>query len=298
MHPVLIDFFGTFGLPSYFKLHTYGLMIAIAFLVGMQLGVRNARQVDLSAERNFDQFILDLCFWILIAAMVGSRVLFIIVNWHDYADSPAKIFRVWEGGLVFYGGLIGAVLFSVYYCRKKSRDFFMVADILIPSVALGQFFGRLGCYAAGCCWGVAVDSDFFSAVQFPDGSLAYNSMLRTGAIGAEALHTIHVHPVQLYESLGTLTIFFVLQLTRPGKRFHGQVLLTYLFAYSILRASLEFIRGDKERGVYNVFGDVMFSTSQMISIGVATTAVTLLVYLLVRIARRGREQPAPAETSA
>ena len=93
MHPVLIDF-------GFFKLHTYGLMMAIAFMVGMQLAVREARRIDLSKKRDFDQFILDLCFWILISALIGSRIVFIMVNWEqDYSNDPLKMFRVWEGGL-------------------------------------------------------------------------------------------------------------------------------------------------------------------------------------------------------
>lgn len=283
MHPVLIDFFKTFSdsLPHLFSLHTYGLMIAIAFMVGMQLATRDGRRVDLSKDRNFDTFILDLCFWILVAAMVGSRVVFIIVNWgDDYSKDPMKIFRIWEGGLVFYGGLIGAVLFSVYYSIRKGHDFYVVADTLIPMVALGQFFGRLGCFAAGCCWGKTVGEGYWSAVQFPSGSLIYNSMQHAGKIAAGASHTLHVHPVQLYESMGTLTLFFILLLTRAKKRFHGQLLLTYLFLYPILRSSLEFIRGDKERGEFTIFGDVVMSTSQMISIGIATVAVVLLAFLM------------------
>lgn len=272
MHPVLIDF-------GFFKLHTYGLMIAIAFLVGMQLGTREARRVDLSPDRKFDQFILDLCFWILVAAMVGSRLLFIIVNWDEYARDPLKIFRVWEGGLVFYGGFIAAVLFSVWYSRSKGHDFFLVADILIPSVAMGIFFGRLGCFAAGCCWGGTVDSSFTFGVQFPAESLIHSSMRSHGLIGPDAPWTLHVHPVQLYDSIGGLTIFFLLQALKSRKRFNGQLLLVFLFLYPIHRSIMETLRGDKERGVYHLIGDLALSTSQIISIVVALVAVTLLVYL-------------------
>ncbi len=287
MHPVLIDFFG------FFKLHTYGLMIALGFMIGMQLGVREARRVDTSKDRDFDKFILDLTFWILIAAMVGARTLFIIVEWDErYANDPLKVFYIWEGGLVFYGGLIGAVLFSVYYCYKHKRNFFLVADTLIPSVALGQFFGRIGCLAAGCCWGVMTNPDFPLAIQFPDGALIHSSMERHGVIPAGAAFTPHVHPVQLYESTGTLILFFILLFVRSGKRFHGQALLTYLFAYPILRTSLEFIRGDKERGEYQIFG-LTASTSQIISVLVATIALILLISLVNRN-RRQHAQAAPA----
>ncbi|MGF1510987.1 MAG: prolipoprotein diacylglyceryl transferase [Myxococcota bacterium] len=273
MHPVLIDFFGQF------QLHTYGLMVALGFVVGMQLGVIEARRVDPTAEKSFDQFILDLTFWILVAAIVGARALFIIVEWDDrYAHDPIRIFKIWEGGLVFYGGLIGAFLFSVYYCWKRKMNFFMVADVLIPSVALGHFFGRLGCLAAGCCWGEVASPDFPLAVQFPDGSLVHSSMERQGLIGHGAAFTPHLHPVQLYEAFGELMIFFVLLFVRSVKRFHGQALLTYLFIYPVLRTGLEFIRGDKARGT-NVLGTV-FSTSQFISIVIAACAFLLTVYLL------------------
>lgn len=273
MHPVLIDVFGLF------KLHTYGLMIAIGFLTGMQLGVREARRVDLGEKKDFDQFILDLTFWILLVAMAGSRLLFIMVEWEkDYSKDPLRIFRFWEGGLVFYGGFLASVIFSVYYSRKKKRDFFQVADTLIPSVALGHVFGRLGCFAAGCCWGKQAEN-FPLAVRFPPGSLAYQSMQSAQVIAYDAPHTFPIHPVQLYESIGELLVFFILLAVRTRKRFHGQVLLTYLFLYPILRTTLEFFRGDKARGVDILFG---LSTSQLISVMVAIVAVFLLVYLTRR----------------
>lgn len=273
-------------------LHTYGLMIALGFLIGMQLGLREARRIDLSEKRDFDQFIMDLTFWILIVAMVGSRILFIIVEWEkDYARDPLKIFRIWEGGLVFYGGFLASVLFSAYYSRRKGRDFFMVSDTLIPSVALGHFFGRLGCFAAGCCWGGQVDPSFAFAVRFPPGSLAYTSMRAAGLIDQDAPHTIAIHPVQLYESSGELILFFILLFARTRKRFHGQVLLTYLFLYPLLRSSLEMIRGDKARGVDVLLG---MSTSQLISAIVATAAVAITVTLMKKRGSVEAARPAAA----
>ncbi len=287
MHPVLFNFFGLFNV------HTYGLMIALGFMIGMQLGTREARRVDLSEEGGFDQFILDLTFWILIVAMIGARILFIIVEWQDdYSKDPFKIFKIWEGGLVFYGGFIASVLFSIWYSVHNKRDFFLVADTLIPSVSLGHFFGRIGCFAAGCCWGKAVSPDFPFAVQFPPDSLIYNTMQRTGVIAYDAIATIHVHPTQLYESFGELCLFFLLLFIRTRKRFHGHVLLAYLFLYPILRTSIEFIRGDKARGEYDFFGATI-STSQIISILIATIAAVTLASLL----RRKRTAPASLGSS-
>lgn len=281
------------GDPYKLTIHTYGLMIAIGFLLGMQLGLREARRIDVSEKKNFDQFIMDLTFWILIVAMIGSRILFILVEWRsDYSRDPLKIFRIWEGGLVFYGGFIASVLFSIYYSYKNRRDFFVVADTLIPSVALGHFFGRLGCFAAGCCWGGQVDASFPFGVQFPPGSLAYNTLQKTEAIGLDAVATMHLHPVQLYESFGELSIFFILLLMRSKKRFHGQVLLTYLFIYPLLRTSMEFLRGDTARGTNIIFG---LSTSQLISVILASCALVTLVYLQ---RKRGALTPPPSGAAA
>lgn len=292
MHPVLIDF-SWLGLPFEARLHTYGLMIALGFLVGMQLAAREARRIDVSKSGGFDQFVLDLSFWILIVSIAGARVLFIIVEWGSvYANNPLKIFQIWNGGFVFYGGFIAAVLFSIWYSRYKGRSFLLVADTLIPSVALGHFFGRLGCLAAGCCWGVETHPDFPLAVQFPEGSQIFASMVRNGIIAPAAEMTPHVHPVQLYESFGELCIFFALISMRSVKRFHGQVLLTYLFLYPILRTTLETIRGDKERGEYMVLG-MQASTSQIISVIIAAIALTLLV-TLVRKKRHHEPPTAPS----
>ena len=211
----------------------------------------------------------------------------------ELAKTPLKILKIWEGGLVFYGGFIGAVLFSIYYSWRRGRNFFLVSDVLIPSVALGHFFGRLGCFAAGCCWGGVVSGDFPFAVQYPEGGLAFTTMRNEGLISPDAAHTLHVHPVQLYEAFGELAIFFLLLAVRSRKRFHGQMLLTYLFAYPVLRTTLEFFRGDRIRGVYSVFG-VDVSTSQIISTIVAASALGLLAFFVRKRHAEHRALAAPA----
>lgn len=287
MHPVLFDFGMIMGRGP-LRLHIYGVMIALAFLVGMQLAAREARRVDTSPRRDLDKFVLDLCFYILLVSMAGSRVYFIAVNWGtEYSHDPLKIFRVWEGGLVFYGGLLSAIAFSVYYSRRKGHDFFMVADMLVPFVALGAMFGRIGCFASGCCWGRAVDADFPLGVQFPEGSLAFSSMARNGIIDATSHWTTHIHPVQLYDSFGELIIFCILLLVRAKKRFHGHVFLVFLFFYPLWRSLVETLRGDKERGVYDFLGLAKLSVAQITSIGVALVAVVILFALRNRFTKVG-----------
>ena len=280
--------------PLVIPLHTYGLLVAAAFLVAMQLAGRAARRAGLDRER-----VMDLCFWILLAAMVGSRALFIVVNWQDYANDPGSIFAFWKGGLVFYGGFIGAVLISIWYMRRHRMSFFPYADAIIPSVSIGHAIGRLGCFAAGCCWGAACDPHLPWAARFPPESLAYQSQVATHAIQLGAPSTLPIHPTQLYESLGELAIFVALTLWRPRKRFHGELLALYLVLYAPLRALIETLRGDEERGrVFNFLGPLArgawwnLSTSELISVGIFALGIGLYVALSRRAG--GRTEPAAA----
>jgi len=268
--------------PLTVPLHTYGLLIATAFIVAMWVTGRNAERQGLDKDR-----VMDLDFWILLAAMVGSRVLFILVNWDDYARDPASIIAFWKGGLVFYGGFIGAVTVSIWYMRKHGMSFFPYADAMVPAVALGHAIGRLGCFAAGCCWGGACDPHLAFAARFPPESLAYQSQLEHHVISFGALSTIPIHPTQVYESLGELCIFIVLTFfIAPRKRFNGQVLALYLMLYAPLRGLIEHFRGDEERGrLLNGLGGVARgawwnpSTSEAISLGLFVVGLVLLVVL-------------------
>lgn len=271
------------GIP----IHTYGVMIGLGFITAVTaaawISVREWPG-KLGLERR-DQ-IFDLAFYLFIGGIVGSRVLFIMVNWKDYAAHPAKIFDI-GGGLVFYGGLIGAAGAAVWYSRKHGIEFFRLADIAMPLVSLGQAFGRLGCFSAGCCWGDITTHDKAPfAVEFPGAtaqnlfggvagtpSLAYSSMAdpsnetrwvieKTGEVFPQAVegavrisewasahgHTLPVHPTQLYESFGQIILFATLMTVRRWRRFHGQIFATWLMCYAVLRTSVEMFRGDLERG--------------------------------------------------
>lgn len=269
--------------PQPLPLHTYGLMIAVGFVSGLHLAGREAER---SGFLKKDQ-IYDVAFYILLAAMVGSRVLFIIVNWtgpDGYGAHPDRILKFWTGGLVFFGGLIGATLMSVWYARKHKLDFKVLADIVIPVVALGHFFGRMGCIAAGCCWGkVCADPGFVLGAKYPPGALAYSDMIKQEAHRAfivEHGHTPAVHPTQLYEGVGELLIFFLLTWYRPKKRFHGQILAMYMICYSLLRLTIETFRGDWGRGMLFKFpaeNPVILSTSQLIGVAILIGGVVLFL---------------------
>jgi len=273
------------GIP----IHLYGILLAAGFMsaVGLSAALAQREWPGEEGAKKREQ-VLDLAFWVFLAAMVGSRVLFILVNWQDFNLAAAirhPIDNLLGGGLVFYGGLLGATGAAFWYCRKERVDFLRLADVAMPTVSLGQCFGRLGCFSAGCCWGdVAAEGTRF-AVRFPGADLARNILgqvshtaslaFQSQAAGADRWvdvatgqavdrsvqgavrvsewvaqhhHTLPVHPTQLYEALGQFVLFLAFLALRGWRRFHGQIFGMWLMAYAVLRYSVELFRGDAERG--------------------------------------------------
>jgi phosphatidylglycerol:prolipoprotein diacylglycerol transferase len=269
--------------PLSLPLHTYGLMIATGFVVAFALAQREARRRGQDAQR-----VGDLAFWIIVSALVGSRLYYIAVNAGEYVGPGAwvsahgvripRVLAVWEGGLVFYGGFIGAALTAWWFMRRHGMRFLPYADTLIPSVAIGHFFGRLGCFAAGCCWGSVSHAHLPWLARFPPQSLAYQSFAQRpnaeAFLAPDRLATLPLHPTQLYESFGELALFALLVLVvRPRKRFDGQVLATWLMAYAVLRTVVELFRGDVERGVVAGLGVGQWTSIVIFAIGAAVWAV-------------------------
>ena len=137
MYPVLLKF-------GDLTLHTYGVMLAIGFFLGVVLALREARRVGIDSN-----LILDLSFYALIAALIGSRLFYVLGNWEEFKGNPVDIFKFWRGGLVFYGGLIFAFLVGFWYVRRYRLNFSKLTDVMAPSIAIGQAMGRLGCFFAG-----------------------------------------------------------------------------------------------------------------------------------------------------
>ena len=238
-----------------FTLHTYGVFIAMAFLSAIALALREARREGEDANK-----ILDLCFYMLVAAIVGSRILYVLINWSTFRHDPFEIVRIWQGGLVFYGGFIGALLTALWYMRRKGLPLLKTADIMAPSIAFGLFVGRIGCFFAGCCYGKTCDLPWAVIFTHPE-SLAPKG--------------VPLHPTQLYSSLNGLFIFFVLVGIRRIKGFEGQIFWTYVLLYGVTRSIIEHFRGD-ERGM---FVEGMFSTSQLIGLIMAVIAIAMMIIL-------------------
>lgn len=264
MHPLLFqtDLFGLLRDP--WSLHTYGLLIASGFLIALALIKRQAEREGEDPER-----FVDLAFYLLVAGLIGARVVFIFTKLDEFIANPIEVLMFWRGGLVWYGGFIAASGYVAYYCRRYKLPFFKFVDILVPYMALAHAFGRLGCLAAGCCFGRVTELPW--GIVFPVGSMVQQAQLGAHLI-ASGQRALPVHPTQLYEAAGELGLFWLLILARRVKRFHGQLFLIWLGAYPALRSTIEMFRGDKERGVY------ILSTSQYISIGVALVAAILVGY--------------------
>jgi phosphatidylglycerol:prolipoprotein diacylglycerol transferase len=272
-----------------FQIHSYGVAIAVGFLVAIFLGARQARRVG-----EDDWAVQELCFWLLVTSMVGARLLYLVTNFHEYATACrdgldghslshaawecTRALHVWEGGLVFYGGFLCAGGFAWWYTHRRGMRFARTADILAPSVAIGHFFGRLGCFAAGCCWGAPSAAPW--AMRFPSESLAFQQLVGEGRLPVSAAVTMPLHPVQLYEALGELALYFLLSLLATRKRYDGQVLVAWLLGYGALRFVTECFRGDAVRKF--VLPGV--STSQLIAL--------LTVPLALGLARVFRRQSA------
>lgn len=256
MFPVL------FEIPGGLKVHAYGLMVAGGFLAALAWVRYQSKREGIPA-----QAMTDFAFWLMVAAIVGSRLAFIAVDWRYYAENPLAALRVWEGGLVFYGGLIACIFTAWFYFKRHRLNFWKVADIFMPGVALGHGFGRVGCFLAGCCHGRTCDPHAWYAVVFPD---------RPEGLAPPG---IPLYPVQLIEAAAEFLIFALLAWKSRKKAFDGQILLLYLMTYAIVRIGIELLRGDKERG-FVLQG--WLSTSQLLS------GILLIAALIVLIYRRGR----------
>ena len=222
-----------------FPIYWYGILIAGGFLCGLWTASRRAALDHLDSKA-----ISDLGVWIIIGALVGSRVLYVFTNWDNYSGkSLLEWINFREGGLVFYGGFIGAALAVVLFSfTRPTESLWKIADALAPSIPLGHALGRLGCLMYGCCFGSTCDLPW--AVQFPLGSPAYSMHNSLGLLAGNDVHSLHVHPSQVYAALLNFALYGGLAWLYRRKCFDGQVFGVYLVVYSINRFVIEFFRGD------------------------------------------------------
>ena len=244
-----------------FPINTYGVFLALAFLCAILVTVRLGQRDGLPRER-----IYDLCLWMLLASLIGSKVLMLFTE-PEYRDQPLQLLSLdfLRSGGVFYGGLIGAVIAGYLLMRRYQLPWWKTADACAPGIAIGNFFGRQGCFAAGCCWGKPTSLPW--GVKFSE-------------LGHEITGVPidqHLHPTQLYESFAMLLVFFFLLWLHKRRRFSGQVILAYALIYSIVRFAIEFVRDDPRGDILGLTTLTGLSTSQMISLVIGVTALILLI---------------------
>jgi phosphatidylglycerol:prolipoprotein diacylglycerol transferase len=244
-----------------FPINTYGVFLAIAFLCAILIAVRLARRDGLPAEK-----IYDLSLWMLLAGLAGSKILMLFTE-PDYRDNPALLLSLdfLRSGGVFYGGLLGAVLAGYFLMKRYKLPWWKTADACAPGIAVANFFGRQGCFAAGCCWGKPTTLPW--GVKF--------SELGHQITGVPT--DVHLHPTQLYESFAMLLAFFFLLWLHKRKRFDGQVILAYALLYSAIRFAIEFVRDDPRGDVFGLTSLTGLSTSQLISLVIGIWALILLI---------------------
>lgn len=262
-----------------FTINTYGALIALAFLAGLFVMGRQAAADQLDRNRAY-----DLGLWVLVASLVGSKLLMIVTDWRDFQGDWRQFLSLdfLRSMGVFYGGFIGAVLASIVVMRIYKLPWWRTADAFAPGIALGQVIGRLGCFSAGCCWGKPTTA--FCGVHFTDkgheatsvptlvqhlpAELQQEWAQRLGGLNAP----VHLHPVQLYEAAATLLIFVVLLVLARKRKFHGQIILAYAFLYAVARFIIEFWRDDPRGALLGL------STSQFVAVLIFLGALGLYLY--------------------
>jgi phosphatidylglycerol:prolipoprotein diacylglycerol transferase len=248
-----------------FPVTSYGLWLAVGMLVALFVTSRLAARDGLPKDR-----IYDLGLWTLVGGLLGSKMLMFLIE--DNVNVLSLDFL--RSGGVFYGGLIGGFLSVVFLVWYYKLAFWKVADAFAPGVALGQAFGRQGCFSAGCCWGKPTDLPW--GVHFTEKGHEYTGVPIYGPDGG----ALHLHPTQLYESFLMLAVFGLLVFLHRHKKFDGQILITYGIIYSIIRFTIEFVRDDPRGDLLGLTTLTGLSTSQLVSLLVAAASIIFMVWRL------------------
>ncbi len=249
-----------------FPITSYGIWLAAGMIFALLAASRLAARDGLPKAR-----IYDLGLWTLLGGLVGSKLLMYLVE----PETRLLSFDFLRSGGVYYGGLIGGFFTVVLLINWYKLPFWKVADAFAPAVALGQAFGRQGCFAAGCCWGKP--TEWFWGVHFTEKGHEYT--------GVPIANGVHLHPTQLIESFTMLAVFGFLVWLHRNKKFDGQVLIAYGIIYSIFRFLIEFLRDDPRGDLWGLTAATGLSTSQLVSLIVAAASI---IFLIVRYRRVDR----------
>lgn len=244
MHPVLLKI-------GPLKIYSYGIFVALGLLAATWVAGREFERRGRDREALY-----DMAFWTVLSGIAGARVFHVLVNWKSYAADPAEILRIWNGGLVYYGGFLGALIPAIAVLRRKGIPVAEAADAAALGIPLGLSLGRIGCLFAGCCYGKP--SHLPWAVVFTDPA-------------SLAPPYVPLHPTQLYEAFAALAIFAALMATRDRFRAPGLRFWTMLVIYGAVRSALELLRDDP-RGFLGPFSESQVVSGVLIACGAVAIA--------------------------
>jgi phosphatidylglycerol:prolipoprotein diacylglycerol transferase len=249
-------------------LHTYGVLVAAAFLTALWLAGRLARAAGLSVDA-----VTNLGIYCALAAIAGAKVMMFLIDIPYYREHPGEILSLstLQAGGVFYGGLIASLAVAIWYMRKTRLPGWKTADVFAPAIALGHGIGRIGCFTAGCCWGIECHRPW---------AVTFTSPVAHELVGVPL--NVPLHPTQLYEAVAEFVIFGLLYRWIRKPHGDGGIIGAYLMLYSTARFTVEFFRVH-EQG--NVLGGA-FDTSQWISVGLFLAGLACLW--------QARRNPTPA----
>ncbi len=267
MHQILID------IPSLgVKIYGFGLMLTLAMLAAMNLAAWRARKEKLNGDQVF-----DLAIWVLIGGLFGARLFFVIEYWKSF-ESVYDIFKIWNGGIVLYGSIIGGMIGLLLYRTLRPFPLRPMLDAISPAVALGIAFGRIGCFLNGCCYGDICNLPW--AVTFPAKTSPWINHLDHNLILATAARSLPVHPTQIYSAIDGILILILLTAYYPLRKRDGEVTAIFIMAYPITRFLIEQLRNDEVGFVGGL------TISQAISVGFFLFGLGYWAYL--RTLPRGR----------
>jgi phosphatidylglycerol:prolipoprotein diacylglycerol transferase len=256
----------------------YGFMMFVGFSTATLLAARRIRTVGLPTD-----VIWDLMMWLLVPGLIGARIVYLSQNWQNVmagkqgGQKLVALVSLWDGGIVFYGCIIGGAIGLLAFCRRRQLDPVVLLDVIAPSLFVGEGFGRIGCFLYGCCFGHQCNLAW--SVQFPRDSLTFEKLVERGTIPPDALQTVPLHPTQLYSSAAAFLLAFFLAWLFRRRTFDGLVIAMAWILYPINRYILEIYRDDEpgRLGTSQTF-------SQLMSIGLIVTGIIALIWF----SKRGR----------
>lgn len=265
MYPKLFQYHGFF-------IPTYGVLVALAFLTGLWVTVRLARAAKLNTEN-----VTNLAIYCALAGLVGAKLFMFLFNFNDYLAKPSILFSLstLQAAGVYQGGLLLALVTAIFYMRRMHLPALLTLDVFAPGIAVGHAIGRLGCFAAGCCWGTECNLPWAVTFTRPDAQDLTGVPLN-----------IPLHPTQLYDSFAEAIIFGLLywRITKPHQ--DGQIFGLYLVLYSAARFGIEFLRNHEQSLILGL------SLTQWISLGTLAGGF----YLLLAARRKRHGQPTTVST--